>query len=197
MARLLHPLHPSLFSRSRCPGALRAHVTGPETLLGRAIDRAVQPVPLRRHVEPPRTARRRDAVVERHRDGACAGPGPLRGADRRRRWRCSLLTAGQRYPRRAKCPPRTAPTPSSCADAFRERLHTAADALDGRPHSAFGHPGAGGSLGFADPRLGIGFGYAMNQMQLGLAGDPRAERLVSAAFASLAAVATVTRITAR
>jgi CubicO group peptidase (beta-lactamase class C family) len=55
------------------------------------------------------------------------------------------------------------------------------------PDTAFGHPGAGGSLAFADPASGLAFGYAMNQMQLGLAGDPRAERLVSAAYACLAA----------
>lgn len=29
---------------------------------------------------------------------------------------------------------------------------------------AFGHFGAGGSMGFADPKAGIGFGYVMNQM---------------------------------
>lgn len=51
--------------------------------------------------------------------------------------------------------------------------------------AAFGHPGAGGSLGFADPDAGIGFGYVMNQMQLGVTGDPRAARLVEAVYASL------------
>ena len=55
------------------------------------------------------------------------------------------------------------------------------------PDTAFGHPGAGGSLGFADPASGLAFGYVMNQMQLGLAGDPRSERLVSAAYACIAA----------
>ena len=30
---------------------------------------------------------------------------------------------------------------------------------------AFGHGGAGGSLGFADPKADIGFGYVMNKMQ--------------------------------
>jgi CubicO group peptidase (beta-lactamase class C family) len=53
------------------------------------------------------------------------------------------------------------------------------------PGTAFGHPGAGGSLGFADPPRGIAFGYVMNQMQLGVMGDPRAERLVSAMYGSL------------
>jgi CubicO group peptidase (beta-lactamase class C family) len=45
---------------------------------------------------------------------------------------------------------------------------------------SFGHPGAGGSLGFADPEAGIGFGYVMNQMQAGLAADPRQEALIEA-----------------
>jgi CubicO group peptidase (beta-lactamase class C family) len=53
------------------------------------------------------------------------------------------------------------------------------------PDGAFGHPGAGGSLGFADPRAGIGFGYVMNQMQMGITGDPRAAALVEAVYASL------------
>ena len=50
---------------------------------------------------------------------------------------------------------------------------------------AFGHPGAGGSLGLADPEAEIGFAYVMNQMQLGVTGDPRSARLVKAVYASL------------
>jgi CubicO group peptidase (beta-lactamase class C family) len=50
---------------------------------------------------------------------------------------------------------------------------------------AFGHPGAGGSLGFADPEAELGFGYVMNQMQLGTTGDPRSCALVEAAYAAL------------
>ena len=55
------------------------------------------------------------------------------------------------------------------------------------PEGCFGHPGAGGSLGFADPEAGLGFGYVMNRMELGLTGDPRATRLVEASYAALAA----------
>ena len=51
--------------------------------------------------------------------------------------------------------------------------------------SAFGHPGAGGSLGFADPETKIGFGYAMNHMGGGILLDPRAKSLIAATYASL------------
>jgi CubicO group peptidase (beta-lactamase class C family) len=46
----------------------------------------------------------------------------------------------------------------------------------------FGHSGAGGSLGFADPEHGIGFGYAMNRMLANLSGDPRSTGLVAAVY---------------
>jgi CubicO group peptidase (beta-lactamase class C family) len=50
---------------------------------------------------------------------------------------------------------------------------------------AFGHPGMGGSLGFADPDARLGFGYVTNRMQSGLAGDARGFALISAVYASL------------
>lgn len=52
---------------------------------------------------------------------------------------------------------------------------------------AFGHPGAGGSLGFADPEARLGFGYVMNRMHLGAEPDPRAHALVKATVRCLAA----------
>jgi CubicO group peptidase (beta-lactamase class C family) len=59
--------------------------------------------------------------------------------------------------------------------------------------ASFGHPGAGGSLGFADPSAGLAFGYVMNQMQLGVTGDARTTGmadgppgLIEAAYRSLA-----------
>jgi len=51
--------------------------------------------------------------------------------------------------------------------------------------TAFGHPGAGGSLAFADRAHGLGFGYVMNRMTLAAAGDPRADALVAAVYRAL------------
>lgn len=39
--------------------------------------------------------------------------------------------------------------------------------------SSFGSPGAGGSMGFADPEAGVGYGYVTSQMGTSLTGDPR------------------------
>ncbi|MGR3781018.1 MAG: serine hydrolase domain-containing protein [Albimonas sp.] len=52
---------------------------------------------------------------------------------------------------------------------------------------AFGHVGAGGSLGFADPDLGLSFGYAMTKMGPGLLLNPRGQSLADAARACAAA----------
>jgi CubicO group peptidase (beta-lactamase class C family) len=54
--------------------------------------------------------------------------------------------------------------------------------------SAFGHSGAGGSLGLADPEHGVGFGYVMNRMQVGLAEDRRPRNLVRAMYSVLEAL---------
>jgi CubicO group peptidase (beta-lactamase class C family) len=48
----------------------------------------------------------------------------------------------------------------------------------------FGHPGAGGTLGFADPVNGIGFGYLMNRMDFRLR-SPRAMELARAVYRAL------------
>jgi CubicO group peptidase (beta-lactamase class C family) len=55
----------------------------------------------------------------------------------------------------------------------------------GGPH-AFGHFGAGGSVGWADPDAELAFGYVMNRMDLGVAGDPRSYALINACFDALA-----------
>ncbi len=51
---------------------------------------------------------------------------------------------------------------------------------------AFGHAGAGGSLGFCDPENRISFGYAMNQMQSGgPGGDPRWWPMIGAMYQAI------------
>ena len=47
---------------------------------------------------------------------------------------------------------------------------------------AFGHPGAGGSLSFADPDNRIGFAYVMNRMENGVLRESRPARLVQALY---------------
>jgi CubicO group peptidase (beta-lactamase class C family) len=55
----------------------------------------------------------------------------------------------------------------------------------GGPRS-FGHFGAGGSVGWADPDAELAFGYVMNKMDIGLAGDVRSSSLINACYAAIA-----------
>lgn len=57
--------------------------------------------------------------------------------------------------------------------------------LYGSNPDSFGHSGWGGSFGFADTRAKLGVGYAMNQMDANIFGDPRGVRLIDAVYASL------------
>ncbi|MFJ8075297.1 serine hydrolase domain-containing protein [Streptomyces sp. NPDC096176] len=50
---------------------------------------------------------------------------------------------------------------------------------------SFGHPGRGGSLGFADPESGVAFGYTTNGMRRGVTADPRAQALIRAVRSAL------------
>lgn len=50
---------------------------------------------------------------------------------------------------------------------------------------AFGHPGSGGSIGFADPEAKMSFGYTMNKMGQGLGLNNRGQSLVDATYLSL------------
>jgi CubicO group peptidase (beta-lactamase class C family) len=59
------------------------------------------------------------------------------------------------------------------------------DARFGPSPRAFGHPGAGGSVGFADPDTKVGFGYVMNRMGPHILLDPRATALIDAVYAAL------------
>jgi CubicO group peptidase (beta-lactamase class C family) len=51
--------------------------------------------------------------------------------------------------------------------------------------SAFGHVGAGGSIGFADPREELSFGYSMNQMGKGILLNERGQSLIDATYRAL------------
>jgi CubicO group peptidase (beta-lactamase class C family) len=55
----------------------------------------------------------------------------------------------------------------------------------GCDRGSFGHTGAGGSLGFADPASGIGFGYVTTKLLFNLGGDERTLGLVRALYRSL------------
>jgi CubicO group peptidase (beta-lactamase class C family) len=59
----------------------------------------------------------------------------------------------------------------------------AQSAIIGR--SAFGHVGAGGHIGFADPECGLAFSYTMSQMGQGLLLNERGQSLVDAAYRAL------------
>ena len=51
--------------------------------------------------------------------------------------------------------------------------------------AAFGHVGAGGSFGFADPPAAMSFGYTMNRMGPGAALNDRGQNLVDAVYRAL------------
>jgi CubicO group peptidase (beta-lactamase class C family) len=53
--------------------------------------------------------------------------------------------------------------------------------------SSFGSPGSGGSLGFADPRAGVGYAYVTSQMGTRLTGDPRDVALRDALYSAIPA----------
>ncbi|MFC8362000.1 serine hydrolase domain-containing protein [Streptomyces griseorubiginosus] len=62
-------------------------------------------------------------------------------------------------------------------------LHGSASPLLGA--GSFGHPGRGGSLGFADPESGIALGYVTNGFRKTVTADPRAQALVRAVRSAL------------
>lgn len=53
------------------------------------------------------------------------------------------------------------------------------------PAGSFGHPGAGGSMGFADPEAKLSFGFVMNRAGNEILSDPRVRSLSDAVYASL------------
>jgi CubicO group peptidase (beta-lactamase class C family) len=54
---------------------------------------------------------------------------------------------------------------------------------------SFGHGGAGGSYGFADPEHGLAVGYVMNKMAMEFTGDSRSHGLIGAVYEAVGASA--------
>lgn len=65
----------------------------------------------------------------------------------------------------------------------------------GSAHS-FGAPGAGGSLGFADPTYGVGYAYVTSQAGTRLTGDPRDVALRDALYSAIGVRAGTTSVAA-
>ena len=68
-------------------------------------------------------------------------------------------------------------------DNRRERLGVRDSVL--LSEDAFGHVGAGGSIGFADPKAEMSFGYTMNRMGPGASLNDRGQSLVDATYRAL------------
>lgn len=82
---------------------------------------------------------------------------------------------------RSNGPDRTLIVPTRFGAGFF--LSSSFSPLMGR--SSFGHAGAGGSLGLADPERKVGFAYVMNKMSANLSDDPRTVGLINALTSAL------------
>jgi CubicO group peptidase (beta-lactamase class C family) len=60
-----------------------------------------------------------------------------------------------------------------CPAKFSLGFMKPSELIDFGSEASFGGPGAGGSMGFADPALGLGYGYVTDKMGMRLQGDPR------------------------
>jgi len=69
--------------------------------------------------------------------------------------------------------------------SFSAGFMTNAHGVYGPGVTAFGHPGAGGSLAFADPSLGLGFAFIPSAMHPGTLPGSRTRSLVAACYGTL------------
>ena len=135
----------------------------------------------RRHVQPPRGPRRRDPGGQRDHQRRLAGQGLRRhdGSGRRR------AAAGRRRPRSGPHQDHARRRERTSACRPRRRSGSASWSMARSRCTAvpgsYGHPGAGGSVAFADPDRDLAFAYVMNTMATNLAGDTRAQQLIDAA----------------
>ena len=161
---------------------MEAFLQEPEGMVARAF---MNPPSMALGPTTTRVAARRDPGRERPGDGA---------RHRERLRRAVVAREGRPPGPRARDVARAAEQQSTGPDAVLQ-LETrfglgfmlpqrARDARFGPGERAFGHPGAGGSLGFADPDARIGFGYAMNQMGPSILLDVRPLALIDALYSA-------------
>jgi len=91
-------------------------------------------------------------------------------AEKTMRWMRTTLTDGI---------DRVFQTPTAFSAGFMKDSKQSTRPIFGRSAFAFGHPGAGGSHAFADPRNKISFAYVMNQMEQS---NEKSLRLVEAIY---------------
>ena len=171
-------------SRSGDLVAMVEKLLGPDSMLVKALGGAASTAVRRRgRVQPPRRAGGRAAGGQRRHQRPRPGP-HVRRHDRPGRGvptpvRCSPPS---RSPRRR---PRRPAAPTRCLffeTTFGLGYMTSSPFSPYGSARSFGHAGAGGSVGFADPENGLGFGYVMNRMLANLSGDPRSRGLVAAVY---------------
>jgi CubicO group peptidase (beta-lactamase class C family) len=78
--------------------------------------------------------------------------------------------------------------PTRFSSGFMKTIdHRPGDSVIMGPNrEAFGHAGAGGSIGMADPVARVAIGYVMNQLGAGVFLNPRGQALIDAVYESLA-----------
>ena len=72
--------------------------------------------------------------------------------------------------------------PTAFSAGFMKDPPAATRRMFGPSHLAFGHPGAGGSHTFADPKHGVSFAYVMNQMEQSLLPNEKSLRLIDVIY---------------
>jgi len=182
-----HGVHPArgILHLGAAPRKLLLALCNPRSLTSRAF----MAIPIARHPE-----RINDRRLLRHELASFGGVGDARGIARAYG---ELATGGRRL---GLCPATlaaletpTAPPPGGRRDLV---LHSDIPFSLGYVHAFEGFPlgsdersyamaGAGGSIGMADPTLGIGFAYTPNRMGFGSPTDPREVELRAALYRCL------------
>ena len=182
-----HGVHPvrGIFHLGGAPRKLLLALCDPRSLTSRAF----MAIPIARHPE-----RINDRQLLRHELASFGGVGNARGIARAYG---DLATGGRRL---ELCPATLSaletpadPPPGGPRDLV---LHSAIPFSFGHVHAFPGFPlgsdersyamaGAGGSIGMADPALGIGFAYTPNRMGFGSPTDPREVELRAALYRCL------------